>query len=409
LEVAADVRTAQVLVVSAIAHAPLLLYLADALAPRPRPHRPAMSLAASPQSAPIEVAFLDEEPTAMAPQPAGQATRQEATSRARRHDRARATATQSVASAALGSAKTDLGGPGDVAIRSSGSGYLRMRGADLALAPATAERIAAAGEQPDELRRSGRLEPAPGGGAVVHDRVTTMTVDPDGKVRFDDKKDIDLKLKMPIPKVWEVENLRRDLGHELTEWFKDPEAGTRFRPTADLPRHLQASQYACDQWSATFCDDPLAPQIEKRVRERKKVNGGFFGGPMDITAWLHRKYVGDPYLSRKLKLLDDTRDERVAMGQAHREQQQARSAEFMRRNLERLWSSETDPVARRAALFELWDDCGDDEAGVRARAVVIGWIRTHLPAGSPSAYTGDELNVLQTRRTSSATFAPYRD
>ena len=200
-----------------------------------------------------------------------------------------------------------------------------------------------------------------------------------------------------------------DIGHELTEWFKDPEAGKRFGRTQDLPRHLQASEGGCNNWSDLMCDDPLAPKTEARARELKKVEGGFLGGFADITAYLHRKFVGDPYASRKRKLLDDTRDERVAMGTKHRAEQAIRSAEFMTRNLEAMWARDLPPVARRAALFELWDECGDDDAGKRARAVVVGWIRSHLPAGSADAYTADELAVLAARRTSSAAFAPYAD
>jgi hypothetical protein len=395
------VRAAQVLVVSAIAHAPLLVYLADAIAPRARPRRllPSMATPTPSPPAPIEVAFFVDEPAVIAPSRG--VAKEGLTRRA-----AIATTTSGPEPSTTGATPSGTSASGT---SPSGTSYLRMRGPDLGLSTETAERIAAAGEKPDELRKSGRLRPQPGGAAVVHDLVTTMTVDPDGKVHFDDIKDIDPKFRLPIPKVWKLNQVREDLGHELTEWFKDPEAGKRFGPSSELPRHLQASPGACDQWGATMCDDPLAPRIEKLVRERKKVMGGFLGGAADITAWLHRKYVGDPYLSRKLKLLDDTRDERVAMGEKHRAQQQARSAEFMRRNLDRLWAVESDPVARRAALFTLWDECGDDEAGARARAVVIGWIRARLPAGSQDAYTDDELKLLQTHRTSSATFAPYVD
>jgi hypothetical protein len=274
---------------------------------------------------------------------------------------------------------------------------------------ATAERIANAGSAAprDEVKKSGKLQSTPGGGAVIYDRVTTMTVEPDGTAHPDDIPDIDPKFHLPVPKVWEVENMRKELGHQLTEWFKDPEAGKRFGPSSELPRHLQASPGACDSWGSTMCDDPLAPKIEQLVRERKKVLGGFFGGATDITAYLHRKFVGDPYASRKLKLLDDTRDERVAMGTAYRAEQAARSAELMQKNLERLWVKEPHAVARRAALFELWDECGEDEAGLRARAIVIGWIRAKLPKGSASAYTDEEIDALQAQRTSSTPFAPY--
>jgi hypothetical protein len=294
---------------------------------------------------------------------------------------------------------------------------MHMRGPDLGLDRGTAERIAAGGGNAprDELHESGKLESEPGGRAAIYDRVTTVTVDRDGTAHFADKKDIDLHFKLPIPKIWEVEEMRKDLGHTLTEWFKDPEAGKRYGRMQDLPRHLQASEGGCSSWGDLMCDDPLAPEIEARVRERTKSTGGggifgtILGGAADITAYLHRKYVGDPYASRKLKLLDDTRDERVAMGVAYRAEQAARSAEIMRGNLERLWQRESSAIARRAALFELWDECAEDEPGLRARAAVIGWIRARLPAGSADAYSPEELTALQARRTSSVVFAPYSD
>lgn len=289
-----------------------------------------------------------------------------------------------------------------------------MRGPDLGLDAGTAERIAISRSVPsDELRKSGKLQSQPGGRAIVHDRVTTMSVEQDGSAHFEDKKDIDLRFKLPIPKIWEIEEMRKDLGHQLTEWFKDPEAGKRYGRWQDLPRHLQGVEGTCDSYADLMCEDPLAPQIEKRVRERTKSPGGrglfgtILGGPMDITAWLHRKFVGDPYASRKKKLLDDTFDERVEMGVAHRAQQQLRSGEYVRKNLERLWAREQNPIARKAALFEMWDECAEDEAGLRARSIVIGWIRKHLPAGSPDAYTADELTALQAHCTSSRKFAPY--
>ncbi len=418
-----------VLLISAIAHVPLVAYIAHiAVAPRGRPQlRGAIRAEVKPpaSAAPIEVTFLveAEEVTAKLPRtprtPRHEVKERSASfvpSATRSPTASERIAPPSVPIFDLG-VLGDLGslafrsedGATDEVHRGTGTGLMRMRGPDLDLDPQVAERIAAAGHKPDELRRSGKLKSQPGGGAIIHDRVTTMTVEPDGSANFDDLKDIDPQFKLPIPKIWQVEEMRQQLGHELTEWFKDPEAGKRYGTTADLPRHLQASPGACDSWGATMCDDPLAPQIEQRVRELKKVNGAFLGGPLDITAWLHRKFIGDPYSSRKLKLLTDTFDERVAMGTAHRAEQSARSAELMQKNLEWLWAREHDPIARRAALFELWDECTEDDAGARARALVIGWIRARLPAGSPDAYTAAELDVLQMRRTSTAAFAPYDD
>jgi hypothetical protein len=400
------VRAPVVLLISTIAHGVVIALVADWATPLQRkPVRAAPQTARELVAEPIEIAFVDDpEPIAVVAAGASGHRANPASISTSRGAAAIPSGTNEAATTeATTSANTSATGT-----NATKSGLMHMRGADLRLDAGTAERIASA-PQPrrDELKKSGKLESTPGGGAVVHDRVTTLTVDPDGKAHFDDKPDIDVHFHLPIPKLWKLDEMRQDLGHELTEWFKDPEAGKRYGRTQDLPRHLQASPGACDSWAGTMCDDPLAPRIDRIARERKKVQGGVLGGWADITAYLHRKFVGDPYSSRKLELLDDTRDERVAMGTSHRKQQAVRSAEYMTRNLETLWTREPRPIARRAALFELWDECGEDDAGLRARAVVIGWIRAKLPAGSADAYTDEEVHALQARRTSTAAFAPY--
>jgi len=162
-----------------------------------------------------------------------------------------------------------------------------------------------------------------------------------------------------------------------------------------------------------MCDDALAPEA-KTTRAEGGQNGGgvpIAGGAMDLTAYLMRKFhVGDPYASRKRKLLDDTIDERAQQGGAYRAEQLSRSAELMRANLDQLRAAT--PTELREALFELWDECAEGEgptgeAGTRARAMVIGWIRARLPAGSAGAYTPAEIAALDARRSSTQHFAPY--
>jgi hypothetical protein len=260
---------------------------------------------------------------------------------------------------------------------------------------------------------STELQPLPGRGAIIYDRVTTLTMEPDGNVKLDDKPDIDIKLKLPVPDL-DIEKMRRDVGKLLTEWYRDPYAATRFGPTSEVARHLTAVPGACDAWGDVMCADPLAPAQEQDARDKKGTGGAMLGlaGPMDITAWLHRKFVGDPYASRKLKLLDGTRDARIARGGAYRKEQLERSAELMTRTLEELWRSTSDPALRKQALFELWDDCEEGEgprgeAGARARAIVLGWIRGKLPAGAPDAYTTEEIKAFTARQASKEPFTPY--
>ncbi|HSR97498.1 MAG TPA: hypothetical protein VLM79_10630, partial [Kofleriaceae bacterium] len=121
----------------------------------------------------------------------------------------------------------------------------------------------------------------------------------------------------------------------------------------------------------------------------------------------------DPYASRKLKLLDDTREERVQIGNRHRAQQLAMTPQIVQRNLERLWAALPDTAARKQALFELWDECvetGDPAVvagGEAARRLIIAFIRAHLPAGSPDAFSPAELAAIAPVRHSKAAFAPY--
>jgi hypothetical protein len=180
----------------------------------------------------------------------------------------------------------------------------------------------------------------------------------------------------------------------LQEWYADPYKLTRYGTTSELSELAKAVPGNCDSWGDPMCDDPLAPDAEQRAKRHATTTVGV-GGDGDISAWLMRTYGHfDPYASRKRKLLDDTRAEREEMGEAFRAEQAARSAELMQRNLETLWARVTDPAARKQALWELWSDCADDAAGQRARGMVLGWIRSKLPAGSDGAYTDEDLARL---------------
>lgn len=137
------------------------------------------------------------------------------------------------------------------------------------------------------------------------------------------------------------------------------------------------------------------------------------GCKMALDDALMRKYGIDPYARAKLQWLDETREERAAIGLAHRKDVLAHASQYMQQNLAWLWARAKDPADRRQALFEMWDEIaetGDPDlvrAGAAARAYLVGFIRAHLPAGSPDAYTPDELARLNAHRTSHAVFAPY--
>ncbi|HEY0251614.1 MAG TPA: hypothetical protein VGC41_08805, partial [Kofleriaceae bacterium] len=161
--------------------------------------------------------------------------------------------------------------------------------------------------------------------------------------------------------------------------------------------HEHDVEAICDNHSLFMCNYKYPNQNADAV--------SLLGGKLDLTSYLMRKAGIDPNSSRKLKLLDDTRAERAERGAQYRSQQLAKSGEIMQTNLQRLWASTQDNDERRAVLFTLWDECDEGagesgESGERARAMVIGWIRSH------TAYTAAQVKALNARRSSKQAFAP---
>lgn len=314
-------------------------------------------------------------------------------------------ASAAIAKRGRGSAGTERSGT----VRPSlGGESLRMRGRrhDLSLSGDALDRILATTKPVVPIVTDERILPN-GGTHVIPDRVTTVTVDKDGNAHFRDNKDIDPKLTLPL---MTFEEIRTGLGNTLTAWYADPYRDQRAGRMQDLPRHLTAVPGACERLGDTMCetepeDRPLRKSLSRGVIP-------VVGGNADITAWLHRKFVGDPYASRKLKLLDTTREARAQIRANHRSEQRDRASELAQRNIDALWKATTDVAERKAALFALWDECieaenHDGEAGEQARAIVIGWIRAKLPAGSSDAFTADEIAKLDASRTSRQHFVPY--
>jgi hypothetical protein len=153
-------------------------------------------------------------------------------------------------------------------------------------------------------------------------------------------------------------------------------------------------------------------KIQDKANLQRK---GILSGTFDVSDAMMRRKGIDPYASYKLKVLDETRDERVAIGKRYRTQQLGSSKQLVQVNLDRLWAMALEPAARKQGLFELWDDCADEgprddelvAGGAAAREHVLGFIRSRLPAGSPDAFTPVEIERFNKHRKSRAAFAPY--
>jgi hypothetical protein len=260
---------------------------------------------------------------------------------------------------------------------------------------------------------SGLLEASGGGTARVDDAVTTVSVERDGTAHFHDKPDFDARFTLPFSLTkspeQQLQETTAELGAALRNWYEDPYRDAHPGPSTDLPETQQAMPGQCDK-AMDHCLP--APTVSNIAGAPPAVFVPIISGKFDATDYLMRKFVGDPYAARKRALLEHTFAERAQAGATYRAEQLDRSAEFMRQNLAQLWAREQNPVARRAELFAMWDECdeGDGasgEAGQRARMQVIGWIAVHLPRGSRDGYTPAELAELAKHRTSKQPFEPY--
>jgi len=234
-------------------------------------------------------------------------------------------------------------------------------------------------------RPTGELHPSGNGHHRSNQGTFTLDVDPDGAAHITDEPNLRVGSALPG---------RQDIGKALSHWSEDPTHDT------DAARRQQPGEY-----KALGDDDkPTSSNIATLP---------VAGGTFDLTDLLMRRHGQDPYASKKLKVLDATRDERAQIGAAHRHDQLAHATQLMKAALERVWASNLDLPAKKRALFELWDDCAETGAGDlveatrQGRAYLIGFVNAKLPAGSATAFSAGELAQLNAHRQSHAMFTPY--
>lgn len=390
--------------ISAAVHALVVTYLVSRLPDEKPPAPPAPRIEVI-EAAPVEVTFLDvpataaipetpPEPIALAPEARDERTRDE-----RRTDTAAITtdaATATTGAATSGTTDTGTGttepAPGTPGTKNP---LLDMRkGAPVRLTVGVPTGRWDGREHAPETYGpdidSGQLAPSGGGTYRSDEGVFTAKVDRDGSVSLKDSKNFNIRFALPRPK---------QVGRKVASWYTD-----KNKPVGQLPPDKTTTEPVLNNGEATGQYDRKPDHGEAPL---PIVSGGF-----DVTDALMRQKGIDPYAAKKLAYLDSTRDQRVQIGQRHRAKQLEQATVIMKGNLDRVWSLPT-PVARREALFELWDECaetGTDEliaAGRAARTLVIGVIRTRLPAGSTDAYSAADLAAFNRKKQSKATFAPY--
>jgi hypothetical protein len=146
------------------------------------------------------------------------------------------------------------------------------------------------------------------------------------------------------------------------------------------------------------------------------------GGAMVLLAWLSfdatdeamRAANQDPYLAQKLRIMDATRDERMAVRRQHDAVVMRRALDDLPVYLEAVWQQTAwSPAIRRRVLFALWDEAAEEGSdllvagGAEARATIEQFIARRIPPGHRHAFSRGELAELNRIRTSRHSFAPY--
>jgi hypothetical protein len=344
--------------------------------------------AAEPAPIPLEVALVDE---LAQPPPAGDAPRPAAAAVARSigaRDPAPAMRAPAITAPGAGSATERTPRPPG---RDSSVLAMRRAGAPSVALPAgrwDALDRAPRGSAPERDLSTGQLRESGRGDRTSNQGAFVATVNPDGSVQLTDSPNFHVHFELPSV---------QGIGNGLSAWYGGSKGASGEDSDATLAKQIQAVA------GSTTDPDDRSKTVVVPV-----ISGGF-----DATDALMRGQGIDPYASKKLKFLDSTRDERVQLGTRHRDQQLRQATQLVRRNLDALRAANLGLAARKQALFELWDECveaGDPSlviAGAAARRMVIGFIRAHLPAGSPDAFTAEELAVLGRARQSRAAFSPY--
>ncbi|MFW6087994.1 MAG: hypothetical protein ACODAG_12365, partial [Myxococcota bacterium] len=181
---------------------------------------------------------------------------------------------------------------------------------------------------------------------------------------------------------------------------------TRRKP--DLERGPDGTfRYDGHVFDAKIQPDGTVRFADGTEQKRELGKGSMASGRFDLGNALMRRRGEDPHAAERAWFLRETKELRERLARKHREEEVGQGLTGLRRRLWRIWDGSEPARERRRRLFGMWDECSEDEVGGAARDAVVGFVRKHLPSGSPDAFSADELRRLNEQRQSRARFEPY--
>jgi hypothetical protein len=128
----------------------------------------------------------------------------------------------------------------------------------------------------------------------------------------------------------------------------------------------------------------------------------------DLTDIVEKHILGkELYSAEKTWFLEQTAPLRLQVERAYRQEAARSDRSALQRKLFRLTRAAKPPEQIKREIFELWNECADDEVGWHAQELVTAFVRAHMAPGTALAYSSRELQLLNRRKSHRHEFQPY--
>lgn len=232
----------------------------------------------------------------------------------------------------------------------------------------------------------------------------TAVIRPDGSVQFGDRDDLALGARDPVQTDGSGAAVEPRHGPDALAELLEPLAPI-LDPLVAMP--LDPNQVRAPDGTQVLPELLTEPGGLIATIEPPAIGIGI-GGTFDAQGAAMRAAGQDPHSAERLRFLEETEALRDRLTDAHAARERAAGLRRLQARVRRIWADRSQSAEhRRRAIFDLWDECSDDDVGRVARERIERFVREHLPEGSPDAYPQAELDQLSAERESAAEFAPY--
>jgi len=133
-------------------------------------------------------------------------------------------------------------------------------------------------------------------------------------------------------------------------------------------------------------------------------------GSFDISDAVEKQLLKrELYSAEKQWFLDQTSALRNQLADSFRAREWSQTKVALEREFERILAdAHLGAAQKRAAIYALWQDCGDDAEAGRVRNVIEALVRRRMPVGSALGYGAAELDTFNRAASGGQRFEPYR-